>query len=643
MKHAFAAIAAAAVLVLGGGASAQADARPANTPAAKPSCDQTVAPGHFTCFAMKRTDVKEPMTLPAAATPLGYGPADLRSAYNLPDSDTTATIAVVDAYDDPTAESDLATYRSAYGLPPCTTGNGCFTKLNQDGKAGPLPAPDTTGWAGEISLDLDMVSAICPSCHITLLEADDASDNLFTAVKTAGDLGITYVSMSWGGPETGEDPSYDAQYFRPSGVVYAVASGDYAYAGGITYPSSSGRVVSVGGTSLTRADNPRGWSESAWKTNDSIGAASGCSSDVPKPSWQTAVPANVCGRRADTDVSAVADPATGVAVYQTYMGGGWEVAGGTSAAAPIIAGVYALAGTPRSDDQPASYPYSHTGGLNDVTTGDNGTCAPSPLCTAATGWDGPTGLGTPDGLAAFAPGNKVTVTGPGDQTGTAGTPARLQIQATDSSPTAVLSYAATGLPAGLTIDAHTGLISGTPTTGGIGTVTITVTDDAGYTGSTAFTWTVAGNGTSCSGQVLLNPDFESGALGWTASPGVINTDGTHAHGGSGYAWLDGYGTAHTATLAQQVSVPAGCAATLRYQLQVSSLEHSRGAHDTLTVTANGQALQTLSNADQGTGYVERSVDLSAYAGKTVTITWSGKENSTLATSFFVDDTALTLG
>ncbi|MEU1600829.1 S53 family peptidase [Streptomyces sp. NPDC005708] len=643
MKHTFAALAAAAVLVLSGSASAQASATSADRPTVRPSCDQDVAPGHFACFALKRTDVQEPMVLPADATPNGYGPSDLRSAYNLPDSDTTATIAIVDAYDNPHAESDLATYRATYGLPPCTTDNGCFTKVNQDGKASPLPAPDVKGWAGEISLDLDMVSAVCPSCHITLIEADDDSDNLFTAVKTTGDLGIKYVSMSWGGPETGEDPAYDAQYFKPSGVVYAVSSGDYAYDWGVSYPSTSGRVVSVGGTSLTRADSSRGWSESVWKTNDNLGTGSGCSSDVPKPSWQTAVPADVCGHRAATDVSAVADPATGVAVYQTYQGSGWAVAGGTSAAAPIIAGVYALAGTPRSDDQPASYLYSHTGGLNDVTTGDNGTCAPSLLCTAATGWDGPTGLGTPDGLAAFAPGNKITVTDPGDQAGTAGTPARLQIQATDSSTTAVLSYAAKGLPAGLTIDAHTGLISGTPTTGGIGTVTVTVTDDSGYTGSTAFVWTIAGDGTSCSGQVLLNPDFESGAIGWTASDGVINTDGTYAHGGSGYAWLDGYGTAHTATLAQQVTIPAKCAATLRYQVRVSSFEHSRGARDTLTVTANGHALQTLSNADQGTGYVERSVDLSAYAGKTVTITWTGKENSTLATSFFVDDTALTLG
>ncbi|MEV5842284.1 putative Ig domain-containing protein [Streptomyces sp. NPDC051985] len=641
MRHALAALAAASVLVLSG-ASAQAGTPAADSPSAEPSCAQDVTAGHYTCFALKRTDVKEVKALAADATPDGYGPADLHSAYNLPDSDTAATIAIVDAFDDPTAESDLAAYRSQYGLPACTTDNGCFTKLNQNGQTSPPPSPDA-GWAGEISLDLDMVSATCPSCHITLVESDDnTAENLFGAVKKATDLGIKYVSMSFGGPESGDESGYDTTYLQSSGVVYTASSGDSGYSAGPIYPSTSNRVVSVGGTSLTRASGTRGWTESVWGgTGD--GTGSGCSSDESKPSWQGVVPDTVCGRRADTDVSAVADPATGVAVYQTYGGGGWAVYGGTSASAPIIAAVYALAGTPGADDQPASNPYTHNGGLNDVTSGDNGTCTPALLCTAATGWDGPTGLGTPDGLTAFKAGNRITVTGPGNQNGTAGTPVSLQIQATDSSPTATLAYAATGLPPGLTIDADTGLISGTPSAGGVGSVTVKVSDGTGATASTSFTWTVIGNGTGCFGQVLLNPGFEYGDAGWTASDGVVNADGTYAHGGSGYAWLDGYGTAHTATLSQQVAIPAKCRATLDYQLRISSYESAKSARDTLTVTADGHTLQAFSNTDQGTGYVERTVDLSAYAGKTVTLTWTGKENSSLATSFFVDDADLNLG
>jgi putative Ig domain-containing protein len=347
-------------------------------------------------------------------------------------------------------------------------------------------------------------------------------------------------------------------------------------------------------------------------------------------------------------VSAVADPNTGVAVYQTYGGSGWAVYGGTSASAPLIASVYALAGTPGAADKPPSDPYAHTGNLFDVTSGSNGSCSPATLCKGGAGWDGPTGLGTPNGTAAFTAGgggggNTVTVTNPGNRTGTVGSATSLQISASDSGG-AALTYAASGLPTGLTINASTGLISGTPSAAGTFTVTVSASDSTGASGSTTFTWTISGGGGGgCSGQVLTNPGFESGSTGWSASSGVINTDGAHSHAGTGYAWLNGYGSTHTDTLSHSVTIPAGCSASLSYYLWINSAETTTStAYDKLVLSVNGATVQSFSNVNKGTGYVQRSVSLSAYAGQTVTIKWTGTEDSSLQTSFFVDDGAVTL-
>ena len=312
--------------------------------------------------------------------------------------------------------------------------------------------------------------------------------------------------------------------------------------------------------------------------------------------------------------------------------------------------MYALAGTPGASDRPASYPYAHTGSVYDVTTGSNGTCSPTTLCKGGAGWDGPTGLGTPDGTAAFtagggtAPGNTVTVTNPGAQTGTVGTARSLQIKATDSAG-AALAYAASGLPTGLTINASSGLISGTPSASGSFSSTVTAKDTTGASGSTTFSWTVSGTtgGAGCSGQKLLNPGFESGATSWTQTSGVITADGAHSRTGSGYAWLDGYGSTHTDSIAQTVTIPAGCRATLTYYLYISSGEGTSTAYDTLKVAANGAVVQTLSNVNKGAGYVLRTVSLSSYAVRSVALKWTGAEDSSVATSFFVDDAALTLG
>ncbi|NNN36310.1 peptidase S8 [Streptomyces sp. S3(2020)] len=373
------------------------------------ACDALRVTGGTTAYMEKQAALKgaTPKTVKpnaTSATPTGYGPSDLQDAYGLTDASSSdgsgETIAIVDAYDDPNAEADLATYRSYYGLSACTTANGCFKKVSQTGSTTSLPTADS-GWAGEISLDLDMVSAIAPNANILLVEAKSSSmANLGTAVNRAVTLGAKFVSNSYGGSESSSDTSYDSSYFNHPGVAITVSAGDEAY--GAEYPAGSKYVTSVGGTKLSTSSNSRGWTESVWKTSSTEGTGSGCSAYDAKPSWQTDTG---CTKRMISDVSAVADPATGVSVYDSYGddGSGWNTYGGTSASAPIIASVYALAGTPGSSDYPASYPYAAAGtaALNDVTSGNNGTCTTSYFCTAKSGYDGPTGWGTPQGTDAF--------------------------------------------------------------------------------------------------------------------------------------------------------------------------------------------------------------------------------------------------
>ncbi|GGW77574.1 S53 family peptidase [Streptomyces caelestis] len=367
------------------------------------ACNALRVTGGLTAFQKQRAE-RDGSTPKAAdaSTPSGYGPSDLRNAYGLTSAaasnGTGRTIAIVDAYDDPNAESDLAAYRSHYGLPACTTANGCFEKVSQTGSTTALPTADS-GWAGEISLDLDMASAICPNCHILLVEARSATmANLGTAVNEAVSLGARYVSNSYGGGESSSDATYVSAYFNHPGVAITVSAGDGGY--GAEYPAASKYVTAVGGTRLSASSTTRGWTESVWQTSSTEGTGSGCSAYDTKPAWQTDTG---CAKRVIADVSAVADPATGVSVYDTYGadGQGWATYGGTSASAPIIASVYALAGTPSSGSYPAKFPYTNTSALNDVTSGTNGTCATSYFCTARTGYDGPTGWGTPNGVGAF--------------------------------------------------------------------------------------------------------------------------------------------------------------------------------------------------------------------------------------------------
>ena len=347
----------------------------------------TPEPGSARCHAIAKLG---PDGTPAAtATPSGFGPADLQAAYalNSATGGVGKTVAVVDAYDYPNAESDLAVYRAHYGLPPCTTANGCFKKVNQQGVQGSYPRANS-GWATEEALDLDMVSAICPNCHIILVEANSAQNaDLAASVNTAARLGANAISNSYGSNETATS-AIDEAYNHPN-IAITVSSGDNGY--GVESPASSPYVTAVGGTHLVRdAASARGWTETAWS-----GAGSGCSAFVAKPIWQRDTG---CAMRTVADVSAVADPATGVAVYETFRhGGGWQVYGGTSVASPIIGAVFALG----SAGNAPSTPYAHTSSLNDVTSGSNGSCGGTYLCTAGAGYDGPTGLGTPNGSGAF--------------------------------------------------------------------------------------------------------------------------------------------------------------------------------------------------------------------------------------------------
>ncbi|HLZ80433.1 MAG TPA: S53 family peptidase [Ktedonobacteraceae bacterium] len=326
-------------------------------------------------------------------SPSGYNPPDLQSAYKLPSSTAGSgqTVAIVDAYDDPNAESDLGVYRSQFGLSVCTTANGCFRKVNQSG--GTSYPRANGGWAQEISLDLDMVSAICPNCHILLVEASSNSfANLSAAVDEAATLKANEISNSYGGSEYSSEVSDQSHYNHP-GIAITVSSGDSGY--GVQFPAASQYVTAVGGTTLNKASNTRGWSETVWS-----GAGSGCSAYISKPSWQKDP---LCSKRTVADVAADADPNTGVSVYDSYSYqglSGWLVFGGTSVASPIIASVYALAGNAGSVTY-GSYPYSHTSSLFDVTSGSNGSCGGTYLCTGEVGYDGPTGNGTPNGSGGF--------------------------------------------------------------------------------------------------------------------------------------------------------------------------------------------------------------------------------------------------
>ena len=341
---------------------------------------------HVACNARVLTDRR---LRPHATTTFvgGYTPAQLRTAYGLT-GDSTRTIAIVDAYASPRAATDLAVYRSQFGLPPAA-----LTQVNQRG--GNTPPKGSVSWGQEEMLDLEMASAACPGCSLLYVGADSTSmTDLAAAVDTAAGLGASVISNSYGGREFAGELGLASHYDHP-GIAIVVSSGDNGY--GVQFPAAFATVTAVGGTSLLLTASGSRASETAWS-----GAGSGCSTYVAKPRWQHD---SGCARRSVADVAAVADPATGVAVYDSYGargGAGWLVFGGTSVAAPIVGGIYALSGN--TSGVPAALAYqAPPGSLFDVDSGSNGHCAAGNdyLCTGVVGYDGPTGNGAPMGADGF--------------------------------------------------------------------------------------------------------------------------------------------------------------------------------------------------------------------------------------------------
>jgi PKD repeat protein len=441
--------------------------------------------GQATCFALVRHTVPaseagspgvHPFKLRAGAASSGPAggltPAQLASAYGYDPSSggSGQTVAIVDAFDDPSIEADLKKFDTEYGLAACTEVNKCFKKVGQTGETTSLPAADTSGWSVEIALDVEAVRATCPNCRILLVEARNPEfTNLAAATDTAVALGATEVSNSYGGPEA-KVPAAEAAYDHP-GVVIAAATGDFGWDSWGYYnefivppvparpdiPSTLPSVVSVGGTSLELEAGEKRAGETVWNGNgprdssEFVEGASGggCSTLYNGQPWQQDAPgypaAGCAGKRLNADVSAVADPLTGFDIFDSYNcgsvceqfrnGKSWLTIGGTSLATPLISGMYGLAGGAKGVSYPALTLYGHLGGaaLFDVTKGGNGfcdeggkscginaavakeaetfhelagvklDCEGTTACNAATGFDGPSGVGAPASLGLFEP------------------------------------------------------------------------------------------------------------------------------------------------------------------------------------------------------------------------------------------------
>jgi subtilase family serine protease len=359
-------------------------------------CAKTVERGHATCFAEVLVNASGVVPNSVSPPPGALTPSQVQDAYKLTGLLSGGrTVAIVDAFGYPKLARDLKIYRTQFGLPACTKASGCLKIMNQNGGT-QLPAFDP-GWSVEQALDVDAVSATCPDCKIIMVQANSASfADLGKAVNTAAaQAGVVAISNSYGTSGGDAPDSMYGHFYNHPGIAVTASTGDNGYQGG-SYPASSRYTTAVGGTTLVTAGSPRGWAETVWD-----GAGSGCST------YNTALPVQAgfgtgCAKRAMADVAAAADPNQGgLAVYYptSATNSTWAQIGGTSESAPIIAAVYALSG--HTSGYPNAFPYNHPNGLYDIKSGSNGSCPVTQWCHARAGWDGPTGVGTPHGAAAF--------------------------------------------------------------------------------------------------------------------------------------------------------------------------------------------------------------------------------------------------
>ncbi|MFJ5922769.1 protease pro-enzyme activation domain-containing protein [Kitasatospora sp. NPDC092948] len=524
---------------------------------------------------VRTTRIAKPDAATPHATPSGLGPSGYDGAYRLGQLGADGTGSTVALWEfDGYKSSNLTTYDSQYGLSGPAVGTVSVDGANYDAKPG--------DGQGEVELDSEIVRGVAPKATQLVYEAPNTDQGeIDMAAKIVADNRVSVISISWGSCEpdtTASSMTAVNNSFKQAaaqGISIFSASGDDgsrdctrstsgSSVKAVDFPASSPYNTGVGGTNL-KVSGTAYSSESAWST-----AGGGVSTQFAKPTWQTGT--NVTGTmRTVPDIASDADPASGFAIYtQGTSSPGWQVYGGTSAAAPLWSGFAALynqkakaASKPALGEvNPKLYSVANSSAystsLHDVTSGSNQDFA------ARTGYDQVTGWGTPiaDGLA-----NALLGTG-----GTTPPP----------------------------------------------------------TGCTA-------------AQLLGNPGFETGAAApWSTSTGVVdNSTSEAAHSGSWKAWLDGYGSAHTDTLSQTVAIPAGCKATFGFWLHVDTAETSTTtAYDKLTLSVNGTSVATYSNLDRNTGYVQKTVDLSTYAGQTVTLKFTGVEDASLQTSFVIDDTAL---
>jgi len=524
---------------------------------------------------VRTTRIAKPNASTPNATPSGFGPAQYNGAYNLNKVGTDGTGVTVALWEfDGYKSANLQTYDTQFGLSGPAVTTVSVDGANYDSKPG--------GGQGEVELDSEIVRGVAPKATQLVYEAPNSDQGeIDMAAKIVADNRVSVISISWGSCEPDTTPSsmtaVDNSFKQAAaqGISVFSASGDDgsrdctrstsgSSVKAVDFPASSPHQTGVGGTNLKVSSNTYS-SESAWST-----AGGGVSTQFSKPSWQTGT--GVSGTmRTVPDVSSNADPASGFAIYtQGSSSAGWQVYGGTSAAAPLWSGYAALFNQKAKaagkavlgEANPKLYALanstSYGTSFHDVTSGANQDFS------TKTGYDQVTGWGTP---------------------------------VADALTTALLGDT-------------------TPPPSGGCTAT----------------------------QLLGNAGFETGtAAPWTASSGVIdNGTGQAAHSGSWKAWLDGYGSAHTDTLSQTVTIPAGCKATFSFWVHIDTAETGSTAYDKLTVQAGSTTLATYSNVNAATGYVQKSFDLSAFAGQTVTVKFTGVEDSSLKTSFVIDDTALSI-